>query len=247
MSGNPFVFCFCGKDITLVQQYFNHIYTPVYDFTTARLAVYDTLHGMCIDSLEFHESDRVLCVGVGTGNELLRILQKNPGASLTGIDFSPRALKKARKKTNDICFSVMNAEKLGFRDESFDVVLCIHVTDFVNDVPALTSEILRVLKKGGRFVITWPSDGQSASFGLSLLKPGFSHGSLSGKNSFVLFFGSLTRVFASVVYLPLMLRFFRKAFSEKEIRELLGKMGNTTLNISVFDTYHDYIVSGRKS
>ncbi len=201
---------------------------------------------MCIDSLEFNESDRVLCVGVGTGNELLRILQKNPRSSLTGIDFSPRALQKATKKAGNIGVSVMNAEKLGFRDESFDVVLCIHVTDFVNDVPALTSEILRVLKKGGRFVITWPSDGQSASFGFSLLKPGFSCRPGLSKNQFVRFFDSLTRVFASVVYLPLMLRFSRKAFSMKEIRELFGTIGSPMLNISLFDTYHDYIVSGRK-
>lgn len=188
----------------------------------------------------------MLCVGVGTGNELLRILQKNPRSSLTGIDFSPRALQKATKKAGNIGVSVMNAEKLGFRDESFDVVLCIHVTDFVNDVPALTSEILRVLKKGGRFVITWPSDGQSASFGFSLLKPGFSCRPGLSKNQFVRFFDFLTRVFASVVYLPLMLRFSRKAFSMKEIRELFGTMGSPMLNISLFDTYHDYIVSGRK-
>lgn len=189
----------------------------------------------------------MLCVGIGTGNEMFRIFRKAPNISVTGVDYSLKALKRAVKKNERIEVSVMDAETLGFRDESFDNILCIHVTDFVKNDLAVTAEIIRVLKKGGNFVVTYPSAGESIGFGLSLLKPNFSKRFTPGKNRVVHFFSTTARMFASIVYFPLMLRFSRKAFSEKELCELLGQFKNIKFDIGKFETYHDFIVSGNKS
>ncbi len=137
----------------LRELYFDFIYNPIYDFTTAQLSIYQKLQRACIDKLRFEDSDKVLCVGVGTGNEILRILEKNSRVSITGVDTSRRALarayKKALKRGKNIEVIEMDAHKLNFADESFNEVLCVHVMGFLDDDRRATEEIFRVLKSGG--------------------------------------------------------------------------------------------------
>ena len=77
-----------------MKAYFNFIYNPLYDFTTAQFAAYQTLQTRCIDKLEFDDGDKILCVGVGTGNEVIHILKRNNNVSVTGVDYSDTALQK---------------------------------------------------------------------------------------------------------------------------------------------------------
>ncbi len=145
----------------LRELYFDLVYNPVYDFTTAQLTCYQRLQKLCIDKLEFEDNGRTLCVGVGTGNEILRVLDKNAAISVYGVDTSQRALDRAYRKALNRCCEVnvlrMDAHRLNFEDESFDKVLCIHVMGFLTDDSKATKEIIRVLKNGGQFVITYPS------------------------------------------------------------------------------------------
>ena len=53
----------------MMQAYFNYAYNAVYDLTTGRLNRYHWLQKRCVDKLGLHDNDRILCVGVGTGNE----------------------------------------------------------------------------------------------------------------------------------------------------------------------------------
>ena len=82
----------------LIRAYFNYAYNPVYDFTTGRLSCYRQLQERCVAKLELEDNDRVLCVGVGTGNEISSILEKNKNVDVVGIDYSKMALKKAHNK-----------------------------------------------------------------------------------------------------------------------------------------------------
>ncbi len=156
---------FSGK---VMQFYFDFIYNPIYDYSTAQISIYQKLQRACIDKLKFEDGDNVLCVGVGTGNEILRIIEKNSQVSITGVDTSKRALARAYRKSlrsgKRIETIEMDACKLKFNDESFDKVLCIHVMGFLSDDTKATKEIFRVLKSGGQFVVTYPA-------GNSLLKP----------------------------------------------------------------------------
>ncbi len=82
----------------LLRAYFNYAYNPVYDFTTARLNRYRKLQERCVGKLELRDKDRVLCVGLGTGNEILHILEMNRNVSIVGVDYSHTALRKAYRK-----------------------------------------------------------------------------------------------------------------------------------------------------
>ena len=51
----------------------------------------------------------------------------------------------------------MDAHRLALDDHRIDTAMCLHTMDFVQDSVAVTREIFRVLKKGGNFVITYPT------------------------------------------------------------------------------------------
>jgi len=134
----------------LMRAYFTYAYNPVYDVTIARLNRYRKLQKSCVGKLELEDHDRVLCVGLGTGNEIFHILEMNRNVSIVGVDYSNTALQKAYEKASrlgkEVELIIMDARCLEFATGSFDKVLCIHVMDFVEENEKVTDEILRVLK-----------------------------------------------------------------------------------------------------
>jgi len=100
----------------------------------------------------------LLDLACGRGAYGLLIAQK-AGVSLIGVDFSAQALtgageQAARMGVNKASFRVGGLAATGLPDASVGTVLC---TDAIQlpDVPAITySEIRRVLKPGGRAVLT---------------------------------------------------------------------------------------------
>ncbi|WP_298491179.1 class I SAM-dependent methyltransferase [uncultured Maritimibacter sp.] len=99
----------------------------------------------------------VLEVGVGTG---LSLAHYDAGVQVTGIDFSEEMLAKAKAKVATLGLSQvvalrqMDARYLDFPDASFDTVAAMHVLSVVPEPERVMSEIARVLKPGGRVVIT---------------------------------------------------------------------------------------------
>jgi SAM-dependent methyltransferase len=51
----------------------------------------------------------------------------------------------------------MSATELSFPDDSFDGAYSIHVTEHIEDVELHLSEVARVLRPGGRFVVVTPN------------------------------------------------------------------------------------------
>ena len=99
---------------------------------------------------------KVLEVGVGTGISLplygthLRIF---------GTDISEAMLKKAKRRVADLRLknieglAVMDAEKLEFPDNAFDVVMAQYVVTAVPNPEAALDEFARVLRVGGELII----------------------------------------------------------------------------------------------
>ena len=235
----------------LIQAYFNIAYNQVYDFTTARLSRYQKLQGTCIGKLEWKDDDEVLCVGVGTGNEIVRILQVNENVKIVGIDYSPVALRKAHEKAlrlgKEIEIANMDAKRLEFANSRFDKVICLHVMDFIEEPVEVTSEMFRVLKDGGQFVITYPSDKEGPKLGFNLLRDSIRHNRDSGKHSIMTFLEFAARLVAGPVYLPILLRPNKRSYSTIELEKMITGVTSGDFQIEKDDVYQDLIVYGRKS
>jgi phosphatidylethanolamine/phosphatidyl-N-methylethanolamine N-methyltransferase len=99
---------------------------------------------------------RVLEVGIGTGISLPLYA---PNVRIFGTDISEEMLKKARKRTTDQRLknveglAVMDAEKLDFADNSFDVVMAQYVVTAVPNPEVALDEFARVLRPGGELII----------------------------------------------------------------------------------------------
>ena len=103
---------------------------------------------------------KVLEVGCGMGSVSQLIAMH--GAKLTSIDLTPRAirntnkrfsiLRKARKDLKNLkyCKAIeANAQKLPFKNETFDFIISWGVIHHAPDTQKCMNEIYRVLKKGG--------------------------------------------------------------------------------------------------
>jgi ubiquinone/menaquinone biosynthesis C-methylase UbiE len=234
----------------LTKAYFNYAYNPVYDFVTGRLSRYHHLQKRCVGKLDLKDKDRVLCVGIGTGNEILHIFRRNRNVGIVGIDYSHSALNRASRKVpariKEIQLLLMDARRLDFADGSFDKVLCIHVMDFVQENEKVTGEILRVLKPGGQFVITYPSAKEGPRLGISLLSDSIRHGINSGKHRVRALLESLAQMLLGFVYLPLLLRPKQKSYSRNQLEAMLTQSTTGDCQIEEDTVYQDFIVYGDK-
>jgi phosphatidylethanolamine/phosphatidyl-N-methylethanolamine N-methyltransferase len=99
---------------------------------------------------------RVLEVGVGTG---ISLPQYAPNLRIFGTDISEAMLRKAQARVTEQRLSnveglaVMDAEKLEFADDSFDVVMAQYVVTAVPNPEAALDEFARVLRPGGELII----------------------------------------------------------------------------------------------
>jgi SAM-dependent methyltransferase len=96
----------------------------------------------------------ILDIGCGTGNQLVANRAKAPTARLVGLDLSRGMLRRARSKAGDIGWVQANGATLPFPGESFDFITSQYSFHHVADKPALVLDVFRVLRPGGRFVMT---------------------------------------------------------------------------------------------
>lgn len=97
----------------------------------------------------------VLDLGCGFGWHC-RYARSAGAASVVGVDLSENMLARARAMTDDpaIDYRRVAIEDLDFPAESFDVVLSSLAFHYVADIAAAFAAVRRVLKTGGRFVLS---------------------------------------------------------------------------------------------
>jgi methionine biosynthesis protein MetW len=98
---------------------------------------------------------RCLDVGCGTGNSYAGELRRR-GASYVGVDISQAAVDKARASGLDARV-IDDAAQLPFPDESFDLAVCVEVLEHLFAARQTAEEIHRVLRFGGRLVVSTPN------------------------------------------------------------------------------------------
>ena len=124
-----------------------------YDLTFGPTLHPGRLHA--IERIGIQKGDRVLEVGVGTG---INAALYPKDCHVTGIDLSGSMLEKARERVarkglQNIRLLEMDAAKLKFPDESFDVVYAPYVMSVVPDPVRVVHEMRRVCARGGKIVL----------------------------------------------------------------------------------------------
>ncbi|WP_300365140.1 class I SAM-dependent methyltransferase [Brachyspira sp.] len=99
-----------------------------------------------------YENCKLLDVGCGTECKLLKGIEKYIDFGI-GIDFKPPELKTNKLETIKLTLE----NKLPFEDESFDIVTMLAVLEHLSYADDILKEINRVLKPGGRLILTVPS------------------------------------------------------------------------------------------
>ncbi len=128
-------------------------WAPVYDLVFG--SVFEHGRKAAISAAE-RIGGRILEVGVGTGISLPDYSRAN---RLVGVDISEPMLRKAQSRVaehglvNVETLAVMDAERLGFPDSFFDVVVAQYVITTVPDPEAALDEFARVARPGGEIIL----------------------------------------------------------------------------------------------
>ena len=125
------------------------ILAPVYDHLIGR-RIFRAARQRALALLGIGPSDRVLLVGVGTGEDLAFL---PPATKAVGIDLAEAMLEVARAKFPTVELRLMNAERLEYPDASFDKVVLNLVLSVVENPKQALTEALRVLKPEGSVVV----------------------------------------------------------------------------------------------
>jgi len=114
------------------------------------------------EAVDLRSTDRVLDVAAGNGNASLAAARRY--ADVTATDYVPELLAYARRRADadglPITTQVADAEDLPFDDGTFDVALSTYGVMFSPDQERAASELVRVVKPGGRIgLANWTPEG----------------------------------------------------------------------------------------
>lgn len=96
----------------------------------------------------------VLDVACGKGATTRHLMRHWPAASITAVNLSEKQLETARQNAPGATFARMDAADLRFPDASFDTVVCVEAAFHFDTREKFLREALRVLKPGGRIVLS---------------------------------------------------------------------------------------------
>jgi len=120
------------------------------------------------EAVDLRGGQRVLDVATGSGNTAIAAARRD--TDVTGVDYVPALLERARTRAraegHAIEFVEGDAERLPFPDASFDVVLSTFGVMFAPDQDAAARELLRVTRPGGKIGLAcWTPDGGFSDWG----------------------------------------------------------------------------------
>ena len=104
-------------------------------------------------------------LGCGGGRNIHDLLLKYPSSHVTGLDYSPLSLEKARAFNRKMitagrCEVIEgDVSNMPFEDGNFDLATAFETIYFWPGLVRCFAEVGRILKAGGHFVIVSESDG----------------------------------------------------------------------------------------
>lgn len=146
------------------------LHAKLYDSRMRNLYTIDALYTNVLTRMAPFEGGGVLDVGCGTGALLFSLRNRFPNASaLVGLDASGDMLAEAQKdpRSSELTLRQASAASLPFPDSSFSrvvSVLAFHRMPVSIKRKAI-SEVVRVLKPGGRFILADLGETQNFFWG----------------------------------------------------------------------------------
>ncbi|MFQ3633537.1 SAM-dependent methyltransferase [Roseiflexus sp.] len=138
------------------------------DDTSSNIEAQDRLTDLLISKVNLNAGQTLLDVGCGVGRPAIR-LSLQTGAAVTGITVSAdqvaraTALADAYGVVDRVRFQLADAMALPFDDASFDAAWAFESLLHMPDREHVLREIWRVLRPGGRFVLTDVTEEQPLS------------------------------------------------------------------------------------
>jgi ubiquinone/menaquinone biosynthesis C-methylase UbiE len=110
----------------------------------------------------------VLEVATGTGVQLVNLARRNPHGHTVGVELADGMLHRTRARLrsaglDQVELLAADARDLPFSDASFDLVVNSYMLDLLprQDIPLVLGEFQRVLKPGGRLVLSNMTKGEA--------------------------------------------------------------------------------------
>ena len=119
--------------------------------------------------LDLRGDEQVLDCGCGGGANIAVFLRMVDEGHVTGLDYSPVSVEKARAVNRAAidagCCEIVqgNVQELPFDDGQFDVVTAFETVYFWPEIACCFAEVHRVLKSGGVFMITNETTGKTGA------------------------------------------------------------------------------------
>jgi choline kinase/ubiquinone/menaquinone biosynthesis C-methylase UbiE len=126
----------------------------------------DSLLKTMVETAGEFEGKKVLDLGTGTGKILMALKAKNPDNEYYGVDISSGMMSKI-DESYGFHLSLSPIEELkDFKDNDFDLLTARMVFHHANNLDKAMSEVHRVLKPGGMFILCEgnPPDRQTVPF-----------------------------------------------------------------------------------
>jgi arsenite methyltransferase len=129
------------------------------------------------DWLDIPQGGIALDVGSGPGNVTASLARAaGPGGLALGVDISEPMLTRAVRAEAgaQVGFVRADAQRLPFRDQTFDAVVSVAMLQLIPQPSAALAEMVRVLRPGARMAVMVPTAGRAGAL-MRLLPDGGAH------------------------------------------------------------------------
>lgn len=115
------------------------------------------LYALALQEMKLSDGEKVLEIGFANGYFFNQLFSSAKNLHISGLDFSPEMVKTAKVLNTEhleaetLDLRLGSSDAMPFEDARFDKVFCVNLIYFWDSPSEHLSEVLRVLKPGGRF------------------------------------------------------------------------------------------------
>ncbi len=148
-------------------------WSSTYDADGLQTLTYRPIHDAVLARLKGEEPKVILDLGCGTGQLTRRLIGRFPASLVVGVDYSAGMLAEAAERLPTatpagIALLRADAQHLGFRENSVDVIVCTESFHWYEDQPGALAGLAKILRPGGRLVIA--SIATTSKFGHDVVR-----------------------------------------------------------------------------